>query len=169
MSVEASVYTQRPAMSGTQLRELAGRQGLELRFLDLAGMPLGPTDRLDEPLSGQGYVLIGWTAGDAGTTDAVEQALREGDKTAIDRLGAAGMLGWCQIGCGEFDFGEYEESLKEGREEDEERVPAEVLERMRGARTEYSFRCGTRPRQCSDLLGKVADLIRRETDGFSDE
>src|SRR4051812_3403544 len=91
MSVEASVDTQRPAMSGTQLRELAGCQGLELRFLDLAGMPLGPTDRLDEPLSGQGYVLIGWPAGDAGTTGAVEQALREGDKTAIDRLGAAGM------------------------------------------------------------------------------
>jgi hypothetical protein len=73
--------------------------------------------------------------------------------------------------CGEFDYGEYEESMKEGREEDEdeEPVPAEVLERMRGARTKYSFRCGTRPRLCSDLLGKVADLIHRETDGFGDE
>jgi hypothetical protein len=133
MSVEMSVYTQQPAMSGSQLRELAGRRGLELRFLDLAGKPLGTTERLDVPLSGRDYVLIGWPAEHAETTAAVEQALGEGDKAAIDRLGMAGKLGWCQIGCGEFDFEGYQAALKEGLEEDEdeEPVPAEVLERMR--------------------------------------
>jgi hypothetical protein len=169
MSVEMSVYTQQTAMSGLQLRELAGRRGLELRLLDLAGKPLGTTERLDVPLSGRDYVLIDWPAEHAETTAAVEQALGEGDKSAIDRLGMSGKLGWCQMGCGDFDFEEYEAALKEGLEEDEELVPAEVLERMRQARTEYSFRCGTRPRQCAALLERVASMIREATDGFDDE
>jgi hypothetical protein len=173
MSVELSVYTRQPAMSGLQLRELAGHQGLALRFLDLAGMPLGPDVRLDEPMYNQGYVLIGWPAADTETNEAVEKALREGDKPAVDRLGMAGKLGWCSIHCGEFDFAEYEASLRADLEEDEaeDREPflAEILERMRWAKTEYAFRCGTRPRQCSDLLGKVSDLIRDATNGFADE
>jgi hypothetical protein len=173
MSVELSVYTRQPAMSGLQLRELAGRHGLSLRFMDVTGMPLAPDVRLDEPMYGQGYVLIGWPAVDTETNEAVEKALREGDKPEVDRLGMAGKLGWCSLYCGEFDFAEYEASFREGLEEDDEEdqdpVPAEILERMRWARTEYAFRCGTRPRQCSDLLEKVADLLRDATDGFGDE
>jgi len=173
MSIERSVYTRQPAMRGSQLTELAIRQGLALRFLDPAGAPLGPDARLDETLCGRSYVLIGWPAADAETTEAVDKALREGGKPEIDRLGTAGKLGWCSIDCGGFDAAEYEELLREGFGHDaggyEEPVPAEVLDRMRTARTVYSFRCGTRPRQCGDLLGDVADLVRDATDGFGDE
>jgi hypothetical protein len=45
----------------------------------------------------------------------------------------------------------------------------EFLERIRGVKTVYSLRCGTRPRQCSDLLGKLAKLLRQATDGYFDE
>jgi hypothetical protein len=171
MSVERSVFTRQPAMSGSQLREVAGSQGLAIRFLDLAGMPLGPNVRLDEPMNGQGYVLIGWAAADAESTELVERALRDGDKSAVDRLGVEGKLGWCSIYCGEFDYADYEASLMEGLEEveDEEPAPVDDLERMSSVRTEYSFRCGTTPRHCSDLLEKVADLVRDATDGFGDE
>jgi hypothetical protein len=173
MSVETSVYTRQPAMSGSQLRELAGRQGLELRFLEFAGTPLEPDVRLDEPMYSQDYVLIGWPADDAETTEGVEGALKEGAKPEVDRLGMSGKLGWCSIHCREFDFAEYEASLREDLdyedEEDKEPVPAELLERMRWVKTQYSFRSGTRPKQCADLLGKVAELIRDATDGFVDE
>src|SRR4051812_4759206 len=117
MSVERSVYTRQPAMSASQLREVAGRRGLAIRFLDLGGMPLEPSVRLDEPMNGQGYVLIGWAAEDAGTTELVERALRDGDKPAIDRLGMEGKLGWCSFYCGEFDYADYEASLTEGLDE----------------------------------------------------
>jgi hypothetical protein len=40
---------------------------------------------------------------------------------------------------------------------------------MRGVKTVDSLRCGTRPRQCSDLLGKLAELLRQATDGYLDE
>lgn len=173
MSIEQSVYTQQPAMSGSQLRELAGRRGLALRFLDPAGMPQGSDARQDEPLSDQSYVLIGWSADDDETADAVDGALQGGNKSEIERLGTAGKLGWCSIDCGEFDAAEYEEVLRDGFEQDasghKEPMPAETLERMQSARTVYSLRCGTRPRQCGDLLGKVADLIRDATDGFDDQ
>lgn len=171
MSVERSVYTRQPAMSGSQLQDVAGRQGLAIRFLDVNGMPLEPGARLDEPMNGQGYVLIGWSAADAGTSELVESALRDGDKPAIDRLGMEGKLGWCSIYCGEFDYADYEASLTEGMDEleDEEPIPTDDLERMMLVRTEYSFRCGTRPRHCSDLLGKVADVVQDETGGFGDE
>jgi hypothetical protein len=174
MSVEESVYTRQPAMSASQLRDLAKRQGLELRFLDLDGKPLDPTARLDEPMYRQGYVLIGWPAPDAQTTESVERALLERDKPELDRLGLAGKFGWCSIGCAEFDFAEFEALLTrdledEDDDEDQEPLPDEVLERLRQARTKYSFRCATRPRQCGELLGKVAELIREATDGFGDE
>ncbi len=167
MSVETSVYTQQPALSGTQLRELASRQGLELRFLGLDGMPLGPDERLDESLYGRGFVIIGWAAEDAETTEAVERSLQKADKPALDRLGMAEKLGWCSFSCGTFNFADYQRDSEV--DEDEEPVPAEVLERMRQVRTEFRFRCGTLPRQCGTLLEQVSAMIREATDGFSDE
>jgi hypothetical protein len=173
MSVEQSVFTRQPAMSASHLREIASRQGLELRYLDLDGMPMEQTAALNEPMIGQGYVLVGWPAAAAETTEAVERAIVDRDKPELDRLGMAAKFGWCSIQCREFDFEEYEALLNadidEDDDEDGEPVPVEVLERMSQAKTVYSFRCGTRPRQCGDLLGRVVELVRAATDGFDDE
>lgn len=171
MSVESSVYTRQPALSPTKLRELGEGRGLAIRFLDIDGKPLGvdANAQLDEPMDGAGYVLIGWPAADAETTGAVERALRAGDKPAIDRLGMAGTLGWCSVFCGAFDLAEYEDCLMSDWEDDEEGPPpAELLERMKPIRTEYAFRCGTRPAHCGDFLGKIADLVRDATGGIAD-
>jgi hypothetical protein len=170
MSIEVSVYTEQPAMSGLDLQALARRQGFELRFLDLAGMPLAEGVSLERPLYGQGYVLIAWPGGDVETTANVEQALQRRDKTAIDELGKAGALGWFSISCAEFEFARYEALMQEDAEdEDEEVISDEVLQRMKRARTTYFFRCGTRPAQCGQWLGRVASVVREATDGFDDE
>jgi hypothetical protein len=173
MSVEISVYTQQPAISALHLRELAERQGLALRFLDPTGMPLKPDVRLDEPMYGQGYVLIGWPAADTETTKVVEKALMGRDKPEVDKLGLARTLGWCSIGCAKFDLAKYEAALREDLEyeddDDEETVPDDTLERMRPVKTKYHFRCGLRPNQCAELLQKVAEFIRDASDGFIDE
>ncbi len=173
MSVDTSILTQQPAMSGTQLKELAGSKGLALRFMDEGGKPLDPDLRLDEPLYGQGYVLIGWPAADAETSAAVEQAMSTRDKPELDRLGMAGKFGWCSLACREFDFAQYEATLRadfeEFEDEDAEPVSEEALERLKPVKTQYSLSCGLRPKQCSQLLAIVAKVIQDATDGFVDE
>ena len=165
MSIEPSVYTRRRALTGAELRQLAKRERLELRFLDAPARV--PADQPDHPLEGHDYVLIGWPAAHTGTTARVDQALRQRDKAAIDRLGRAAKLAWFEFRCHQFDYGKYWGEYPPGeREAFEASVPAGDLGRMKRAKTRYVFRCGTGPRQNGRLLGKVARLIRDATDGF---
>jgi hypothetical protein len=98
MSVEASVYSPAPALAETGLRDALAQRGTAVRLLDFEGRPLQSVSA--GPLQGR-FIVVGWPLADAETTGAVDAAIAEMNKPAIDQLGQSGKLGklgWCELG-----------------------------------------------------------------------
>ena len=169
MSIESTVYTSQPAMSLSQLIESARGADFELRaFAPHHHSTLQPAGDVEAPLYDAGYVVVGWPRQHAETTMAVDEAMERRDKAVIDRLAVEGKLAWFDLTCTRFDYEKAWEGLAEERDEVEESYSPHELEELRRAQTKYFLRCGTRPAQNGNLLGKVAELIVSTTGGFLD-
>lgn len=168
MAVETSVYSEQGAITASQLRRHAARKGLELRFLDAdSGLPPESAEVCEASMSGQNYIVIGWPAEDYNTTVAVDESHHRRDRATIDALVTAGKLSWFEIYTHDFDYEASWEGIDpDEREGVEAETPAEAMERLRNARTQYYFHCGIRPPQNGKLLWRVAEILRDAIDGF---
>jgi hypothetical protein len=169
MSIESSVYSKQPAIGAARLAEIGGDGNWELRAYVPDEPVFGSVEDAEAPLFESHLVLIGWPRQDAETTAMVDEALRRHDKAAVDGLGQAGKVAWCELSCERYDYEQSWEDCPDERDEFEESFPPEDLERLRTARTRYFLRCGTRPPQNGKLLSEVAALLRDATEGFLDE
>jgi hypothetical protein len=168
MSVESTVYSPKPPVTLGELVQAGRRIGLELWAFDPDAPAFRPTQG-DDALDGATRVVIGCQSDDAETTAAVEDAIRRGDKPAIDGLGQSGKVAWFEFVSEPFDYEASWEDCSDEREEIEDSYEPEILERMRSARVRYQFRCATRPPWNGRLLTTVAELIAAVSDGFVDE
>jgi hypothetical protein len=165
MSVEASVFSPAAALTESELRAALSGRGTAIRLLGGDGHPL-----LLLPagsLRGR-FIVIGWPAADAKTTSAVDTAISERNKKAIDELGQSGKLGWCELGVGPFDYEEQWTRFPDEREEYEESVDPDDLAAIQACCTQYSLRSGLRPAQCAELMDQLSQALKATTNGVTD-
>src|SRR5262245_2438612 len=124
MSVEATVFSQARPLDESELRAALAQLGTAIRLLDGEGQPLhsNPVGPLDG-----GFLVIGWPAADAATKSAVDTAIVEKNKAAIDQLGQSAKLAWCELGVGPFDYEEQWKEFPGEREEYETSVQPDEL------------------------------------------
>jgi hypothetical protein len=162
MSVEASVFSPAQPLTEAELRTALAERGTAIRLLDGEGQPLQALAA--GPLAGR-FIVVGWPAADAATTGAVEAAITEKNKVAIDQLGQAGKLGWCELGVGPFDYQEQWRKSPDEREEYEESVGPDDLAAIKACRTRYALRSGLRPAQCAKLVDQISKALKQATNG----
>lgn len=162
MSVEASVFTPAQPHSEPELRATLAECGTQIRLLDSQGTPLKPVSY--GPLAGR-FIVVGWPMFDAQTTSIVDAAIATMDKSAIDQLGQAGKLGWCELVVGQFDYEEQWKKYPDEREEYEESIAPDKLVAIKVCRTRYTLRSGLRPSQCANLVGQLRKALKQVTNG----
>ena len=165
MAVEATIYSARPPLSIESLSAAATADRLNVRFLGAEAEVLDrqPTG----PLAGH-CIVIGWAVSDAGTTAAVDAALRARNKDAIDDRGHQGKLAWCELSCYPFDYGRFWAKYPDEQDEYEQSVEPKKLAAIKAAVTRYHLRSGARPAHCAELVGTLCGIIRRACDGVVD-
>lgn len=157
MSVEASVFSSAQPLAESDVRAALAKHGTEIRLLDFDGQPLSNVP--SGSLAGD-FIVVGWPAADTATTTAVDDAIAEKDKGAIDQLGQSGKLGWCELRIGPFDYEAQWKEFPEEREEYEESVEPDKLVAIKACHTRYALRSGVRPVQCAKLVDQMSNALR---------
>ena len=162
MAVEATIYSSQPPLTVGSLAAAAEADRLGIRFLG------AEAEMLDQqpagPLAGH-CIVIAWAVPNAGTTAAVDAALRARNKEAIDDLGHQGKLAWCELSCRPFDYGRFWAKYPNEQAEYEQSVEPKKLAAIRAAVTRYHLRSGLRPPHCAKLVGTLCGIINGSCDG----
>lgn len=163
-----AVYTPGLPLSGQKLARIARDQGITVRYLAMGGYP-GNADEIQKKglatVNGGALLIVGAFESDTEALVGFDALIANGDRAAIATLLNDGVIRWCELYTGRFD---YEKTVKR-KPADQAKIDGSVdkvdLSSVKSARTRYMIYNQSRKKSSEQFMTRLAEVLAAATGG----
>lgn len=165
-----AVYTAKRAINGRKLAEIARSVGIDLRFLALGGQIASNTSEiLGKALTGVyggGLLIVGGFEKDQELLIDFDTRLSQGDQPALARQLNGGLLPWCELYSGKFNYETACQRDAKAKAKLDGSVIKSQLPALKAAKNRYLIYNQSRKKNGGQLMKTLTPALAEAVDGI---